>query len=418
MALKDTVKQWFKTKLKPTQVQFYSFFDAIRWKDEKVATSDVDGLDNLLIAKADKIPFDVHLADTNKHVTAEEKATWNETYSLSPISGSNKVDLLRNGVSVSQIDLTPYLDDSNLARLTSGVVDANGLATFTRDDNSTFTVDLSNLKDTQQQADFNQTDNTKPDFIKGFPLSVLDSNGAEKFKTKEIQFDENFDFNPAENEVQFKSEKYIQLVSKITSTITNTINSASITTDKEYVRDLPDGLLYKVSRVFLEIVNTIEVIWQNNNIASGHASPEFLEFEIGIRLIDCSINWMPNNSDMVLFKQRMNQSEIPNIIQSLGYLHTFNNTVFRESQLVSSNPTDKIGFSSKTMNYLGNITDNVSVNSFLKNLANTTYKKYDSQTETKLYIKSKVKFMDDTNSNGLNASWSFKTKILDFKLKK
>ena len=145
MALKDTVKKWFITNFKPTQVQFYTFFDSIRWKDEKLATSDVDGLDNLLTAKADKAPFAAHLVDINKHVTAQEKANWNEQYSLSPISGSNKVDLLKNGVSVSQIDLTPYLDDSNLARLISGVVDVNGLATFTRDDNSTFTVDFSNL---------------------------------------------------------------------------------------------------------------------------------------------------------------------------------------------------------------------------------------------------------------------------------
>lgn len=54
MALKDTVKQWFKTKLKPTQAQFYTFFDSIRWKDEKVATSDVDGLDVILAGKAER----------------------------------------------------------------------------------------------------------------------------------------------------------------------------------------------------------------------------------------------------------------------------------------------------------------------------------------------------------------------------
>jgi len=43
-------------------------------------------------------------------------------------------------------DLSLYLDDTNLARLVNGVVDsATGIATFTRDDNSTFTVDMSAL---------------------------------------------------------------------------------------------------------------------------------------------------------------------------------------------------------------------------------------------------------------------------------
>jgi len=71
-------------------------------------------------------------------------------YTLSPISGSNEVQLLKDGVAVSTIDLTPYLDDTNLARLTSGVVDnITGIATFQRDDASTFTVDFSSLIDLQ-----------------------------------------------------------------------------------------------------------------------------------------------------------------------------------------------------------------------------------------------------------------------------
>jgi len=46
------------------------------------------------------------------------------------------------------IDLSVYLDDSNLARLVGGTLDAGtGMATFTRDDNSTFTLDMSALLD-------------------------------------------------------------------------------------------------------------------------------------------------------------------------------------------------------------------------------------------------------------------------------
>ena len=48
----------------------------------------------------------------------------------------------------TDLDLALYLDDSNLARLTSGSLNAGtGLATFTRDDASTFTIDMSAFLD-------------------------------------------------------------------------------------------------------------------------------------------------------------------------------------------------------------------------------------------------------------------------------
>lgn len=82
MALKETVKKWFKTGFKPTQAQFYAFFNFIRWKDEKVPTEDVQGLNELLTAKADKQAFETHLEDTDKHVSSAEKEAWNKQYSL------------------------------------------------------------------------------------------------------------------------------------------------------------------------------------------------------------------------------------------------------------------------------------------------------------------------------------------------
>ena len=48
----------------------------------------------------------------------------------------------------TDLDLALYLDDTNLARLTSGSLNAGtGLATFTRDDASTFTIDMSAFLD-------------------------------------------------------------------------------------------------------------------------------------------------------------------------------------------------------------------------------------------------------------------------------
>ncbi len=57
----------------------------------------------------------------------------------------NILRLLEGGTTViSTVDLSLYLDDTNLSRLVSGTLDGGtGIATFTRDDASTFTVDFS-----------------------------------------------------------------------------------------------------------------------------------------------------------------------------------------------------------------------------------------------------------------------------------
>jgi len=68
-------------------------------------------------------------------------------YTLSPVSG-NVVSLLKDNTVVSTLDLSLYLDDTNLARIVNGTLDANtGIATFTRDDATTFTIDMSSLSD-------------------------------------------------------------------------------------------------------------------------------------------------------------------------------------------------------------------------------------------------------------------------------
>ena len=55
---------------------------------------------------------------------------------------------------LTSIDLTPYLDDTNLARLVSGVMNPDSyIATFTRDDATTFDVDFSPLLDTGLDGD-------------------------------------------------------------------------------------------------------------------------------------------------------------------------------------------------------------------------------------------------------------------------
>lgn len=52
----------------------------------------------------------------------------------------------------TDLDLSLYLDDTNLARIVSGTVDANGEVTIVRDDASTFVLDFSSLLDNEYTA--------------------------------------------------------------------------------------------------------------------------------------------------------------------------------------------------------------------------------------------------------------------------
>jgi hypothetical protein len=61
---------------------------------------------------------------------------------------SNTLSYVDENGNTTNIDLSLYLDDTNLARLVSGTVNGTtGVATFTRDDATTFTVDFSALFD-------------------------------------------------------------------------------------------------------------------------------------------------------------------------------------------------------------------------------------------------------------------------------
>lgn len=76
---------------------------------------------------------------------------------------ANTLSFTDENGTVTNLDLSIYLDDTNLARVVSGVLDANtGIITFTRDDSSTFTIDASALLDNQDASEvpFTPTGNT------------------------------------------------------------------------------------------------------------------------------------------------------------------------------------------------------------------------------------------------------------------
>nr|WP_315175561.1 hypothetical protein [uncultured Flavobacterium sp.] len=63
----NTIKDWFKTGLKPSQTQFWDTWDSFRHKNDKVPVAEVDGLDEIIDSKADKMILDNHLTDDAAH---------------------------------------------------------------------------------------------------------------------------------------------------------------------------------------------------------------------------------------------------------------------------------------------------------------------------------------------------------------
>ena len=100
-----------------------------------------------------------HYVDTTNNITYLSRGTssssdWVEVgasdivTTLSFNSTTNVLSYVNESGTTVDIDLTFLIDDTNLARVESGILDSlTGIATFTRDDSSTFTMDFSSLND-------------------------------------------------------------------------------------------------------------------------------------------------------------------------------------------------------------------------------------------------------------------------------
>ena len=71
---KNTIKDWFKTGLKPTQPQFWAWMESYWHKDEMIPITAIDGIEDLLNEKADAEAFTNHLSDADAHAELFAKA--------------------------------------------------------------------------------------------------------------------------------------------------------------------------------------------------------------------------------------------------------------------------------------------------------------------------------------------------------
>ncbi len=108
-----------------------------------------DGTNATLNAATTSLAGAMTGADKTKLDGIEEGAEANVAETLTSIGlSANVITYTDEAGNDTTLDLSLYLDDSNLARLTSGSINSStGLATFTRDDSSTFTIDMSAFLD-------------------------------------------------------------------------------------------------------------------------------------------------------------------------------------------------------------------------------------------------------------------------------
>lgn len=67
MADKNTLKNWFRTNLKPTQAQFWALLDSYRHNDEKIPITAIDDIEAILADKADAEALTNHKNDAVAH---------------------------------------------------------------------------------------------------------------------------------------------------------------------------------------------------------------------------------------------------------------------------------------------------------------------------------------------------------------
>jgi len=63
----NTILNWYRTGLKPTQAQFWASWTSFWHKDEAIPQSSISGLTNVLNAKTENSQFDAYKTDVNVH---------------------------------------------------------------------------------------------------------------------------------------------------------------------------------------------------------------------------------------------------------------------------------------------------------------------------------------------------------------
>lgn len=85
----NTIKNWFKTGLKPTQDQFWSWMDSYWHKDEEIPQDKIKGLSESLEAKADADQLENKANADATGLTQEQVEEWRKILIKPTASGKS-----------------------------------------------------------------------------------------------------------------------------------------------------------------------------------------------------------------------------------------------------------------------------------------------------------------------------------------
>ena len=109
----NTIKNWFKTGLKPTQDQFWNWMDSYWHKDELIPQDKIQDLETMLSGKADADQLANKANADATGLTDEQKSAWKETLSVREVPANialvDKLDKEGNVYSKEQV--TELLDN-------------------------------------------------------------------------------------------------------------------------------------------------------------------------------------------------------------------------------------------------------------------------------------------------------------------
>lgn len=80
----NIIKNWFKTGLKPTQDQFWSWLDSYWHKDEIIPQENIQGLSTTLSSKADADQLANKANADALGLTEEQITKWQKTLGVKP----------------------------------------------------------------------------------------------------------------------------------------------------------------------------------------------------------------------------------------------------------------------------------------------------------------------------------------------
>ena len=89
---KNTLKNWFKTGLKPLQAHFWAWLDSYWHKDEKIPMDNIDGMDTVLENKAETTAVDAKANADATGLAEEQIAKWQKALGIKPTASGKSFE--------------------------------------------------------------------------------------------------------------------------------------------------------------------------------------------------------------------------------------------------------------------------------------------------------------------------------------